>query len=415
MKVTRSLYFWVLVGIVGGVGLGICCPEFAVSLKFLGDSFINLVKMLIAPIIFCTVVTGLAAHQDAKAVGRTGLKALLYFEVISTLALAIGLIVANTLRPGHGFHASIQTLDSSAVSEFVTRAHNSSVMDFLMHLIPHTFLDSFTGQGDLIQVLILAVLFGLALGRLGARGQMVFQFVEEAGHVFFGMVRMIMRLAPLGAAGAMAFTVGKFGLVALAPLCKLMLGFYGACILFIILVLGLVGKIVGFNVFRLVRYLRDEILIVLGTSSSESVLAPIMEKLERLGCQKQIVGLVIPSGYSMNLDGTNIYLTMATLFVAQALDIDLSIGQQLSILGVAMLTSKGASGVTGAGFVTLAATLSIVPDVPVAGLALILGVDRFMSEARALTNMIGNTVATLAIAKWEKALDLERLKKELAA
>ncbi len=407
------LYSWVLIGILCGGIFGALAPETAVSFKILGDSFINLVKMLIAPVIFCTVVTGLAAHQNAKTVGRTGLKAILYFEVLSTLALFIGLLIANILKPGDGFHVSPASLDSEAVKDYVQRAHSTSLFDFFSHLIPHQFIDAFTGQGDLIQVLILAVFFGLALGRLGEKGRPLFQIIEQAGQVFFGIVHIVMKLAPLGAAGAMAFTVGKFGVLALAPLLKLMASFYLACFLFIFGVLGFVGYIVGFNIFRLVFYLRDELFIVLGTSSSESVLAPVMEKLEKLGCPKQIVGLVIPSGYSLNLDGTNIYLTLATLFVAQALDIQLNLGQQLSILGIAMLTSKGASGVTGAGFVTLAATLSIVPDVPPAGLALILGVDRFMSEARALTNIIGNSVATLAVARWEKNLDARQLHAEL--
>jgi aerobic C4-dicarboxylate transport protein len=411
----RSLYFWVLVSISIGILLGIFVPDFAVRLKPLGDGFIALVKMLIAPVIFCTVVLGISGAGDLKKVGRVGAKALVYFEVVSTLALAIGLLVANVLKPGHGFNAKLENFSVMAnheVSEYTARASEQAsqgLSGFLLHLIPRTFLDAFTGSGDLLQVLLISLLFGFALVHLGERGQKIRSSVEDLSKVFFYMVNQVMRLAPIGAGGAMAYTIGKFGVESLRPLLSLVGCFYLTCFLFITVVLGTVGKITGFNLFKFLRYIKDELLIVLGTSSSESALVPLMEKLEKLGCSRAVVGLVVPTGYSFNLDGTNIYLTLALLFVAQALNIDLSLGQQLSILLVAMLSSKGASGVTGAGFITLAATLSIVPQVPVAGLALILGVDRFMSELRALTNIIGNGVATLVVAKWENELDPEKL------
>lgn len=409
------LYLWVLLAILVGGAIGHFAPDVGVALKPLGDGFIALVKMLIAPIVFLTVVAGIAGAADAKKVGRVGAKALVYFEVVSTFALIIGLVVANLWAPGAGFDVDPATLDADAVAQYADKAKEQTTVGFLLHLIPKTFVDAFTGDGDLLQVLLLACLFGFALSGLGERARPVHVALDGLSEIFFRMMATIMRLAPIGAGGAMAFTIGKYGLDSLGPLAKLMLGFYATCALFVLLVLGAVARAVGFSILRFLRYIRDEILLVLGTSSSESALVPLMQKLERLGCPRSIVGLVVPSGYSFNLDGTNIYLTMATLFVAQAMGIDLSLGQQLSLLLVAMLTSKGASGVTGAGFITLAATLAVVPSVPVAGLALILGIDRFMSEARAITNLIGNGVATLAVSRWEGTLDLARLRAELDA
>ncbi len=414
-RLTGHLYFWVLLAILAGGTLGYLAPATAVTLKPLGDGFIGLVKMLISPVIFCTVVLGIAGAGDMKKVGRVGGKALLYFEVVSTIALAIGLTVMNFLRPGAGFNVDPATLDAKAVANYAKVASQQSSVDFILHIIPKTFTDAFTGSGDLLQVLLVAILFGYAMMHMGKTGQQVHHFIEECSHIFFAMMNTIMKAAPLGAGGAMAFTIGKYGIGALKPLAALMGSFYLTCLLFIIIVLGIIALLVGFNIFRFIYYIKEELLTVLGTSSSESALVPLMEKLERLGCSKSVVGLVVPSGYSFNLDGTNIYLTMAALFVAQALNIDLTLTQQLSILGVAMLTSKGASGVTGAGFITLAATLAVVPSIPVAGLALILGVDRFMSEARALTNFVGNGIATIVVSKWEKELDHKALKDELNA
>ncbi len=407
------LYMWVVLGIVIGGTIGIFDPKTGVALKPLGDAFINLVKMMISPVIFCTVVLGIAGAGDMKKVGRVGGKALLYFEAVSTLALLIGLTVMNTLQPGAGFNADPAQLDAKAVADYAKQASEQSTIGFLMHLIPKTMLDSFTASGDLLQVLLVAVLFGYALVRMGPTGSVVHKFIEEASHIFFGMMSAIMRLAPIGAGGAMAFTLGKFGIKALAPLIKLMATFYLTCGLFVLIVLGIIAALTGFSILRFLVYIKDELLTVLGTSSSESGLVPLMNKLEKLGCSKSVVGLVVPSGYSFNLDGTNIYMTMAALFVAQALNVDLTLGQQLTLLTVAMLTSKGASGVTGAGFITLAATLAVVPSVPVAGLALILGIDRFMSEARAITNFIGNGVAAIVVSRWEGELDREQLKREL--
>lgn len=410
-----SLYRWVLLGIIAGGLTGYFYPQFGVGLKPWGDGFIALVKMMISPVIFCTVVLGIAGAGDMKKVGRVGGKALLYFEVVSTLALIIGLTVVNTVQPGAGFNASPDQLDPKAVADYAKQAHDQSLTGFLLHIIPKTFSDAFTGGGDLLQVLLVAVLFGYAIVQLGKAGAVVHSFVEEIAQIFFSMMNVIMKLAPIGAGGAMAFTIGKFGVAALKPLFLLMGSFYLTCILFVVIVLGVIGKLTGFSIFRFLAYIKDEIFTVLGTSSSESALVPLMAKLERLGCSKSVVGLVVPSGYSFNLDGTNIYLTMAAIFVAQALGINLSLMDQLTLLGVAMLTSKGASGVTGAGFITLAATLAVVPSVPVAGLALILGIDRFMSEARAITNFIGNGVASIVISKWEGELDSDRLKAELKA
>jgi aerobic C4-dicarboxylate transport protein len=405
----------VLCAILCGVLLGYFWPAAGVALKPFGDGFIALIKMLIAPVIFLTVVLGIANGAHAKQVGRVALKAVVYFEVVSTFSLVIGLTVINVLKPGQGFNVNPATLDAGAVAKYAEQAREQSAVEFILHIIPKTFTDAFTNSGDLLQVLLLALLTGLALMAMGEAAQPVLRLFEALSKAFFKMIGMVMRLAPIGAGGAMAFTVGKYGVHSLTPMLKLMGSFYLTCLLFVLIVLGFIARMARFNILLFLRYIRDELLVVLGTSSSEAALPQLMLKLERLGCSKQVVGLVIPIGYSFNLDGTNIYLTMAALFVAQALNIDLTLPQQLAILAVAMLTSKGASGVTGAGFITLAATLMVVPTVPVAGLALILGIDRFMSEARALTNIIGNGVATIVIARWEGALDRPRIDAELAA
>jgi aerobic C4-dicarboxylate transport protein len=411
---TRHLYFWVLLAIVAGGMIGYASPEVGVALKPLGDGFIALIKMLIAPIIFCTVVLGIAGAGGMKKVGRVGGKALVYFEVVSTLALIIGLVVANVAEPGAGFNADPATLDARAVADYATAARTQTATGFILHVIPRTFVDAFTGSGDLLQVLFVAVLFGYAMTHLGSEGAIVHQVISASSHVFFRMMSVLMKLAPLGAFGAMAFTIGRYGVAALKPLLLLMGSFYLTCLVFIFVVLGSIAAVTGFSIVRFLGYIKEELLTVLGTSSSESALVPLMQKLERLGCSKSVVGLVVPSGYSFNLDGTNIYITMTSLFVAQALNIDLTLQQQLTVLGVAMLTSKGASGVVGAGFITLAATLAVVPSIPVAGLALVLGVDRFMSEARALTNFVGNGVATIVVARWEGELDMAALRRELS-
>ena len=402
-------YLWVLAAIIVGGLIGHYAPDVGISLKPLGDGFISLVKMLIGPVIFLTVVLGIAGVSDVKKVGRVGAKAILYFEVVSTIALVIGLVVVNVLKPGAGFDADPATLDAGAVAQYADKAEQQSTVHFLLDIIPATFSDAFTAKGHLLQVLLVAVLFGFALIHVGEKGKPVVAFFESAAQVFFRMIGMVMKLAPIGAGGAMAFTIGKYGVDSLGPLAKLMGGFYVTCLLFILVVLGTIAKLTGFSILRFIRYIKEELLLVLGTSSSESALVPLMQKLERLGCSRSVVGLVVPSGYSFNLDGTNIYLTMAAIFVAQALNVELTLMQELTLLGVAMLTSKGAAGVTGSGFITLAATMSVVPTVPVAGLALILGIDRFMSECRALTNFIGNAVATLVVAKWDKALDRDAL------
>jgi aerobic C4-dicarboxylate transport protein len=412
-RLTGHLYFWVLLAILAGGLFGYVNPSAAVKLKPLGDGFIALVKMLIGPVIFCTVVLGIVGAGDMRKVGRVGGKALIYFEIVSSVALVIGLLVVNLIRPGSGFNVDPRTLDAKAVDAYAKSAAAQSTADFVLHIIPKTFIDAFAGSGDLLQVLLVAVLFGYAMSHLGAAGQGVHNFIEECSRIFFAMMNAIMKLAPLGAGGAMAFTIGNYGLAALKPLATLMASFYLTCGLFIFVVLGLIAAFCGFSIFRFIMYIRDELLTVLGTSSSESALVPLMHKLERLGCSKSVVGLVVPTGYSFNLDGTNIYLTMAAIFVAQALNIELTWTQQITLLLVAMLTSKGASGVTGAGFITLAATLAVVPSIPVAGLALILGIDRFMSEARSLTNFIGNGVATLVVARWERELDQTALDREL--
>ena len=411
----KYLYFQVIVAIIIGILLGHFQPTLGSSMKPLGDGFIKLIKMIIAPIIFCTVVIGIASMGDVKKVGRVGGKALLYFEVVSTVALTIGLIIMNFFRPGSNMNVDVSSLDPASVANYTKAASsNHGFADFLLNIIPSTVVDAFA-KGDILQVLFFSVLFGFALSALGPQGKKLLTIIEDISQVFFKMVNIIMRFAPLGAFGAMAFTIGNYGLKSLGPLAELMGTFYLTCLLFIFVVLGAISKYIGFNILDFITYIKDELLIVLGTSSSESVLPRIMHKLEDLGCSKSVVGLVIPTGYSFNLDGTSIYLTMAALFVAQATNTDLTLLQQLTILAVLMLTSKGASGVTGSGFVTLAATLSVVPTIPVAGLALILGIDRFMSEARALTNLIGNGVATLAISKWENELNYDKLNAELNA
>ena len=408
----KILYVQVLFAIACGVLLGVFYPGNAVDMKPLGDGFIKLIKMIIAPVIFCTVVSGIAGMQDIKKIGRVGGKALLYFEVVSTFALAIGLLVANILRPGDGFNANPATLDTKGITQY-TSAKAPGTIDFLMNIIPNTVADAFA-KGDILQVLLVAILFGFALSLLGDKGRPITKLIDELSLAIFGVVNIIMKVAPIGAFGAMAFTIGKYGIASLLPLAKLMGSFYLTCFLFVFVVLGTIAKLTGFSIGRFIMYIKEELLIVLGTSSSESALPALMTKLEKLGCSKSVVGLVVPTGYSFNLDGTNIYMTMAALFVAQATNTDLTLMQELTILGVAMLTSKGASGVTGAGFITLAATLAVVPTIPVAGMALILGIDRFMSECRALTNFIGNGVATVVVSKWEKELDHDQLKRELA-
>ncbi|WP_446728904.1 dicarboxylate/amino acid:cation symporter [Pseudoduganella sp. OTU4001] len=409
----KILYVQVLFAIACGVLLGIYLPTDAVAMKPLGDGFIKLIKMIIAPVIFCTVVSGIAGMQDVKKIGRVGGKALLYFEIVSTFALVIGLAVANFMQPGAGFNADPHTLDTKSIAQYTEKAKAQTTTDFVLNIIPNTVVDAFA-KGDILQVLLVAVLFGFALSMLGERGRPVAKLIDEISHAFFGMVNIIMKAAPIGAFGAMAFTIGKYGIDSLLPLAKLMGSFYLTCALFVFIVLGAIAKYTGFSITRFISYIKEELLIVLGTSSSESALPSLMRKLEKLGASKPVVGLVVPTGYSFNLDGTNIYMTMAALFVAQATNTDLTLMQQLTILGVAMLTSKGASGITGAGFITLAATLAVVPTIPVAGMALILGIDRFMSECRALTNFVGNGVAAVVVAKWEGELDMETLQRELA-
>jgi aerobic C4-dicarboxylate transport protein len=408
----KSLYFQVLTAIVLGVLLGHFYPELGEQMKPLGDAFIKTIKMIIAPIIFCTVVHGIASMQDMKRVGRVGLKALVYFEVLTSLALIVGLIVANTLQPGAAMNVDASTIDTRAIQGFVAKSKEQSTIQFLMDIIPNTVVGAFA-QGEILQVLFFAVLFAFGLQMIGERGQIVLGVIDQASHALFAVVGIIMKAAPIGAFGAMAFTIGKYGVVTLVALAHLMAAFYLTCVIFIVLVLGAVAWLTGFNIFKFIRYIKEELLIVLGTSSSESVLPRMIAKMENLGCEQSVVGLVIPTGYSFNLDGTCIYLTMAALFLAQATNTDLSFAQQLGIIGVLLLTSKGAAGVTGSGFIVLAATLSSVGHIPVASIALILGVDRFMSEARALTNLIGNGVATVVVSRWEGALDMKKMQSHL--
>lgn len=404
----RSLYFQVICAVIAGVALGFFYPAVGESMKPLGDGFIKLIKMMIAPIIFCTVVVGIAGMEDMKKVGKTGGLALLYFEVVSTFALIIGLVLVNLLQPGAGMNVDPATLDTKAVSAYTGPGKMAGTTEFIMHVIPTAFFDAFA-KGEILQVLLLAILFGFALHRFGGRGTLVFDLIEKSSHVLFTIVGFIMKVAPIGAFGAMAFTIGKYGVGSLFSLGKLMGAFYLTCLVFIFVVLGTIARIHGFSIWKFIKYIKEELLIVLGTSSSESVLPRMMEKMENLGAKKTTVGLVIPTGYSFNLDGTSIYLTMAAVFIAQATNTPMTLMQEITLLGVLLLTSKGAAGVTGSGFIVLAATLSAVGNVPVAGLALILGIDRFMSEARALTNLIGNGVATLVVAKWTNELDMDRL------
>ena len=405
----KVLYFQVLTAVVIGVLLGHFYPEVGVDMKPFGDAFIKAIKMLISPIIFCTVVLGIAGMEDMKKVGKTGGLALLYFEIVSSLALIIGLMVVNVLQPGAGMNIDPSSLDTKGIAAYTGPGKIGTTTDFLMNIIPNTAVEAFA-KGEILQVLFVAILFGFALHRFGGRGTLVFDMVEKTSHVLFDMIGFIMKFAPIGAFGAIAFTIGKYGVVSLFSLGKLMGSFYLTCLLFIFIVLGIIARLNGFNIFKFVRYIKEELLIVLGTSSSESVLPRMMEKMEVLGANKTCVGLVIPTGYSFNLDGTSIYLTMAAVFIAQATDTPMTIYQQITMLLVLMLTSKGAAGVTGSGFIVLAATLSAVGNLPVAGLALILGIDRFMSEARALTNLVGNGVATIVVANWTKELDKEKLK-----
>ena len=403
-KKRNTLYLQVLLGIVLGGLIGYLKPEWGIALKPLGDGFVNLVKMIIGPIIFATVVVGLAGMRDLKKLGRVGLKSAVYFETVSFFALVIGLVVANVFTPGAGFHADPATLDAKAVERYTGAAKEMGTVEFLLNIIPRTFVSAFV-DGELLQVLLLAILFGLALGRIGDHGRPVLNLLNEVARVFFGIVSMITRLAPLAAGGAMAFTIGQYGIGKLAQLGYLLACVYLTCALFIVLVLGGIVRWCGFSLWKIIRYLREEILLVLGTSSSESALPGLMDKLERVGCSRPVVGIVVPSGYSFNMDGTCIYLTMAALFIAQATDTPLTLLGQLWLLAILTLTSNGAAGVTGSGFIVLAATLAATGKIPVAGMALILGVDRFMSEARAITNFIGNAIATIVIAKWDNAFD----------
>lgn len=411
-KLRGSLYFWVLVAIACGVVLGIVAPHAGVAVKPLGDGFIKLIKMIIAPIIFCTVVLGIAGTGDLKKFGKTGGIALVYFEAVSTLALILGLIIVNVVRPGVGMNVDVHTLNAGAVSAYAGPGKTQSTTDFLVNVIPTTFVDAFA-KGEILQVLLLAVLFGIALQHLGAHRNGVYRLIEELSGILFGIVRIIMHVAPLGAFGAMAFTVGAYGIGTLLSLGKLMGTFYLTCLCFIFIVLGTIARLNGFSILKFLRYIGEELLIVLGTSSSEAALPRLMAKMEALGAGRSTVGLVVPAGYSFNLDGTSIYLTMAAVFVAQATNSHLSLTGQVTLLLVLLLMSKGAAGVTGSGFVVLAATLSAVGSVPVAGLALILGIDRFMSEARALTNFIGNGVASIVVARWTGDLDRAALERGL--
>jgi len=404
----QSLYLQVITAIVIGVLLGHFWPSAGEAMKPLGDAFIKLIKMIIAPIIFCTVVLGIAGMEDMKKVGRTGGLALLYFEVVSTLALIVGLVMINLLQPGHGMNVDPATLDTKAIAAYTGPGKMQSTTEFLLNIIPNTVVDAFA-KGEILQVLLFSVLFGFALHKFGGRGTLVFDLIEKTSHVLFAVVGIIMKAAPIGAFGAMAFTIGKYGAGSLLSLGKLMGTFYFTCLLFIFVVLGLIARFHGFSVWKFVKYIKEELLIVLGTSSSESVLPRMMAKMENLGVRKSVVGLVIPTGYSFNLDGTSIYLTMAAVFIAQATNTPMTLTQQLTLLAVLLLTSKGAAGITGSGFIVLASTLSAVGGVPVAGLALILGIDRFMSEARALTNLIGNGVATVVVGKWTGDVDDARL------
>ncbi len=407
-SIFKSLYVQVLIAIALGVALGHFYPSAGADMKPLGDAFIKLIKMIIAPIIFCTIVVGIAGMEDMKKVGKTGGYAVLYFEVVSTIALIIGLIVVNVWAPGSGMNVDPASLDTKGLDKYVGPGKMQSTTEFLINIIPTSVVDAFA-KGDMLQVLFFSILFGYAMHAFGERGKPVFELIEKLSHVLFGIVGVIMKVAPIGAFGAMAYTIGKHGVGSLVQLANLMGAFYLTCVIFVIGVLGTIAKVHGFSIFKLIKYIKEELFLVLGTSSSESALPRLMAKMENAGAQKSVVGLVVPTGYSFNLDGTSIYLTMAAVFIAQATNTPMDLSQQITLLVILLLTSKGAAGVTGSGFIVLAATLSAVGTVPVAGLALILGIDRFMSEARALTNFIGNSVATLVVAKWCKALDVERM------
>lgn len=403
-----SLWAQVLVAIVLAIALGHFFPSRGIAMKPLGDGFIKLITMIITLVIFCTVVSGIAGMQDIKKVGRVGGKALIYFEIVSTLALLLGMIVGNVLRPGDGLNVNASTLDAKAVMDYAGQAKAQNAPDFLMHIIPTTVVDAFA-KGDILQVLFVSILFGLALSVVGARGQFLVDLIEALTRTVFAIVNIIMRFAPIGAFGAMAFTVGKYGLVSLGPLARLIGSFYLSCVLFVVIVLGAISLVAGFNIIKFLLYIKEEILLVLATSSSETALPALMEKLEGLGCSKALVGLVVPTGFTFNTDGSSLYMTLAALFVAQATGTNLTLGQQVTIFAVAILTSKGASGVQGAGFIALVGTLIVIPTIPVAGMALVLGIDRFMSMFRALVNMIGNGVATIVVARWEKEIDRKSL------
>jgi aerobic C4-dicarboxylate transport protein len=413
MRLLRSLYVQVLIAVALGVLVGWLWPTTGAALKPLGDGFIKLVKMIITPVIFLTVVTGIAGMRDLGAFGRIAAKAMGYFITVSTLALAVGLVVANVVRPGVGLNVDPATLDTSKVASYVSQAKETSVTGFLLNMIPDTLFSALT-SGEILQVLLVSILFGIALAALGERGERLLEALRTITAVVFRVVRILMYAAPVGAFGAMAFTIGQYGIGTLASLAELVLTFYATALLFVLVVLGMIARVAGFSIIALLRYIKDELLLVLGTSSSESAMPLLMEKLEAAGCPKSIVGLVVPAGYSFNLDGTNIYMSLAALFIAQATNTHLTMGQQLLLMAVAVLSSKGAAGVTGSGFIVLAATLSVVPAIPVAGMALILGVDRFMSECRSLTNIVGNAVATIVVARWEGAVDLDRLRATLA-
>jgi aerobic C4-dicarboxylate transport protein len=411
----RILYVQVLIAVFIGIIVGNQYPDFGKNLKPLGDGFVNLVKMIIAPVIFCTVVHGIASMTDLKKLGRVGIKALVYFELVSTLALLIGLIVVNTLHPGAGFNVDPKSLEPAKLQQsqsFAQKAHSLNPTEFLLNIIPSSFFNAFA-SGDILQVLLVAILSGFAISAMGARGQPILHAIDLGANVFFGIMRIVVRLAPIGAFGAMAFTVGSQGLGALKNLGYLMFCFYLTAFLFVVVILGGIAAINGFSIFRFINYIKEELLLVLGTSSSEAALPGMLQKMQSLGCSSSTVGLVIPTGYSFNLDGTNIYMSMAAIFLAQATNTQLDLGQQLLLLAVAMLSSKGATGVTGAGFITLAATLAAVPSVPVESLAILVGIDRFMSECRALTNLVGNGVATVVVSRWEKELSKEELNKNL--
>lgn len=407
------LYVQVLIAIGIGIALGFLRPDLGAAMKPLGDAFIKLIKMMIAPIIFATVVVGIAKMGDMKKVGRVGFKALVYFEILTTLALVIGLVVVNLFRPGDGIHADVKSLDTKEIAAYTSGGKSMSTIELLLHVIPDAAVGAFA-SGEILQVLTFSVLFGVALGGLGQSGKPLIELIERVSLVLFQMIALIMRLAPIGAFGAMAFTIGKYGIGTLVSLGALMLCVYLTCAVFIFVVLGLIARLAGFSLWQFLRYIREELVIVLGTSSSEAALPRMISKLEKLGCGKSVVGLVVPTGYSFNLDGTSIYLTMAAIFVAQATDVRLGLWDQLGILGVLLLTSKGAAAVTGGGFITLAATLESTGKVPMAGLALLLGIDRFMSEARAITNLIGNGVATIVVSRWEGALDVAKMQSILS-